>query len=50
MARHKLVEVLDTYAPPPRPAFAVHPSGGRVAPAARVFLEIAKRHLERQGW
>jgi DNA-binding transcriptional LysR family regulator len=47
-ARH-LVEVLDAYAPPPRPAYAVHPSGGRVAPAARVFLEIAKRHLVRRG-
>lgn len=46
----QLVEVLDAYAPPPRPAYAVHPSGGRVTPAARVFLEIAKRHLERQAW
>jgi len=50
LAAKQLVEVLDTYAPPPRPAYAVHPSGGRVAPAARVFLEIAKRHLERQVW
>jgi DNA-binding transcriptional LysR family regulator len=50
LAAKELVEVLDTYAPPPRPAYAVHPSGGRVAPAARVFLEIAKRHLERKGW
>jgi DNA-binding transcriptional LysR family regulator len=50
VAAKQLVEVLDTYAPPPRPAYAVHPSGGRVAPAARVFLEIAKRHLERLGW
>src|SRR5713101_3784137 len=50
LAAKQLVEVLDTYAPPPRPAYAVHPSGGRVAPAARVFLEIAKRHLERKGW
>lgn len=50
VAAKQLVEVLDTYAPPPRPAFAVHPSGGRVTPAARVFLEIAKRHLERQRW
>jgi len=49
LAAKQLVEVLDTYAPPPRPAYAVHPSGGRVAPAARVFLEIAKRHLERHG-
>ena len=49
-AAKQLVEVLDTYAPPPRPAYAVHPSGGRVTPAARVFLEIAKRHLERQVW
>jgi DNA-binding transcriptional LysR family regulator len=46
----KLVEVLDTYAPPPRPAYAVHPAGGRATPAARVFLEIAKRHLERRRW
>jgi DNA-binding transcriptional LysR family regulator len=46
----QLVEVLDTYAPPPRPAYAVHPSGGRVTPAARVFLEVAKRHLERHVW
>jgi DNA-binding transcriptional LysR family regulator len=49
-AAKQLVEVLETYAPPPRPAYAVHPSGGRVAPAARVFLEIAKRHLERLRW
>jgi DNA-binding transcriptional LysR family regulator len=45
-----LIEVLDAYAPPPRPAYAVHPSGGRVTPAARVFLEIAKRHIERFQW
>ena len=50
LAAKPLVEVLDTYAPPPRPAYAVHPSGGRVAPAARVFLEIARRHLERKGF
>jgi DNA-binding transcriptional LysR family regulator len=50
LAASQLVEVLDGYAPPPRPAYAVHPSGGRVAPAARVFLEIAKRHLGRLGW
>jgi DNA-binding transcriptional LysR family regulator len=50
LAAKQLVEVLDAYAPPPRPAYAVHPSGGRVAPAARVFLEIAKRHLERVRW
>jgi DNA-binding transcriptional LysR family regulator len=49
-AANKLVEVLESYVPPPRPAYAVHPSGGRVAPAARVFLEIAKRHLERHAW
>jgi DNA-binding transcriptional LysR family regulator len=46
----QLVEVLEAFAPPPRPAYAVHPSGGRVSPAARVFLEIAKRHLERHPW
>jgi len=28
LAAKPLVEVLDTYAPPPRPAYAVHPSGG----------------------
>jgi DNA-binding transcriptional LysR family regulator len=50
LAANQLVEVLDAYAPPARPFYAVHASGGRVAPAARVFLEIAKRHLERQGW
>src|SRR5450432_2031811 len=50
LAAKQLVEVLDAYAPPPRPAYAVHPSGGRVTPAARVFLEIAKRHLERRVW
>jgi DNA-binding transcriptional LysR family regulator len=49
LAAKQLVEVLESYAPPPRPAYAVHPSGGRVAPAARVFLEIAKRHLVRRG-
>jgi DNA-binding transcriptional LysR family regulator len=50
LAARQLVEVLDTYAPPPRTAYAVHASGGRVAPAARVFLEIAKRHLQQQHW
>jgi DNA-binding transcriptional LysR family regulator len=50
VAANKLLEILDTYAPPPRPAYAVHPSGGRVTPAARVFLEIAKRHLQRHVW
>ncbi len=44
-----LVEVLDAYAPPARPFYAVHASGGRVSPAARAFLEIAKRHLEGVG-
>ena len=48
-AAKQLVEVLDSSAPPPRSAYAVHPSGGRVTPAARVFLEIAKRHLGRRG-
>jgi DNA-binding transcriptional LysR family regulator len=48
-AAHQLVEVLATYAPPARPLYAVHASGGRVSPAARAFLEIAKRHLERMG-
>ena len=46
-AADQLVEVLDAYAPPARPLYAVHASGGRVSPAARAFLEIAKRHLER---
>ena len=45
----QLVEVLDAYAPPASPVYAVHASGGRVSPAARAFLEIAKRHLERLG-
>jgi DNA-binding transcriptional LysR family regulator len=42
----KLVEVLEAYAPPGRSLYAVHASGGRVSPAARAFLEIARRHLE----
>jgi DNA-binding transcriptional LysR family regulator len=46
----RLVEVLGAYAPPARPLYAVHASGGRLAPAARAFLEIAKRHLARLGW
>jgi DNA-binding transcriptional LysR family regulator len=45
-AANQLVEVLDAYAPPARALYAVHASGGRVSPAARAFLEIAKRHLE----
>jgi len=49
LAANKLVEVLDAYAPPARSLYAVHASGGRVSPAARAFLEIAKRHLERLG-
>jgi DNA-binding transcriptional LysR family regulator len=49
LAANQLVEVLDAYAPPTRPLYAVHASGGRVSPAARAFLEIAKRHLERLG-
>lgn len=47
LAANQLVEVLDAYAPPARRLYAVHASGGRVSPAARAFLEIAKRHLER---
>jgi DNA-binding transcriptional LysR family regulator len=46
---NQLVEVLDAYAPAARPVYAVHAGGGRVSPAARAFLEIAKRHLERLG-
>ena len=49
LAANQLVEVLDAYAPPARPLYAVHAGGGRVSPAARAFLEIAKRHLERMG-
>jgi DNA-binding transcriptional LysR family regulator len=49
LAANTLVEVLDAYAPPARSLYAVHASGGRVSPAARAFLEIAKRHLERLG-
>jgi DNA-binding transcriptional LysR family regulator len=48
-AANQLVEVLDAYAPPARSFYAVHASGGRVSPAARAFLEIAKRHLQRLG-
>lgn len=46
----ELVEVLGAYAPPARPVYAVHASGGRVSPAARAFLDIAKAHLERAAW
>jgi DNA-binding transcriptional LysR family regulator len=46
-ATNQRVEVLDAYAPPARSLYAVHASGGGVSPAARAFLEIAKRHLER---
>ena len=48
LAANQLVEVLDAYAPPAQPVYAVYASGGRVSPAARAFLEIAKRHLERR--
>ena len=50
LAANQLVEVLEAYAPPARALYAVYASGGRVSPAARVFLEIAKSHLERLGW
>jgi DNA-binding transcriptional LysR family regulator len=50
LAASQLVEVLAAYAPPARPLYAVHASGGRASPAARAFLEIAKRHLERLDW
>ena len=46
LAGNQLVEVLDAYAPPARPLHAVHASGGRASPAARAFLEIAKRRLK----
>ena len=49
LGENQLVEVLDAYAPPARPLYAVHAGGGRVSPAARAFLEIAKSHLERLG-
>lgn len=49
LAATQLVEVLEAYAPPARPLYAVHAGGGRVSPAARAFLDIAKRHLERLG-
>jgi len=49
LAANQLVEVLHAYAPPARPLYAVHASAGRVSPAARAFLEIARRHLERLG-
>ena len=50
LAANQLVEVLDSFAPPARPLYAVHASGGRVSPVARAFLEVAKKHLERLGW
>jgi DNA-binding transcriptional LysR family regulator len=49
LAANQLVEVLAAYAPPPRPVYAVYPSGGGISPAARAFVEIARRHLERLG-
>jgi DNA-binding transcriptional LysR family regulator len=49
LAANQLVEVLDAYAPPAQPVYAVYASGGRVSPAARAFLEVAKRHLQRLG-
>jgi DNA-binding transcriptional LysR family regulator len=49
LAANQLVEVLEAYAPAARSLYAVHASGGRVSPAARAFLEIAKRHLARLG-
>ena len=49
LAAKQLVEVLTAYAPPTRALYAVHASGGRVPPAARAFLEIAKSHLDRIG-
>jgi DNA-binding transcriptional LysR family regulator len=45
IAANQLVEVLDAYAPPGRPLYAVHAGRGRLSPAARAFLEIAKRHF-----
>ncbi len=45
-AASRLVEVLEAYPQPARPLYAVHASGGRVSPAARAFLEIARRHLK----
>jgi len=51
LAANQLIEVLDAYAPPARSLYAIHASGGRVSPAARAFLEIAKRHLQlATGW
>ena len=50
LAANQLVEVLDAYVPPAQPLYAVHAGGVRVSPAARAFLEIAKRHLVRLGW
>ena len=47
LAANQLVEVLRAYAPPARPVYAVHASGGRVSPGARAFLEIARRQLHR---
>jgi DNA-binding transcriptional LysR family regulator len=49
LAANQLVEVLDAYALPTQAVYAVYASRGRVSPAARAFLEIAKRHLERLG-
>jgi DNA-binding transcriptional LysR family regulator len=49
LAANQLVEVLDAYAPPAQPIYAVYAGGGRISPAARAFLEIARRHLERLG-
>src|SRR5260370_13363537 len=49
LAANQLVEVLDAYAPPARPFYAVHASGGRVAPPARRVLESANKHLEGKG-
>src|SRR5215831_21162783 len=47
LAANQLVEVLDAYVPPAQPLYAVHAGGVRVSPAARAFLEIAKRQLTR---
>lgn len=40
-----LVEVLARYAPPSRPVYVVHPSGGHASPRGRAFIELATKHL-----
>ncbi|WP_426754012.1 LysR substrate-binding domain-containing protein [Myxococcus sp. Y35] len=50
VAEGRLVEVLQRFAPPPLPLFAVYPSARNVSPAVRAMLQVLTDYFKQPPW